>query len=163
HRGMVEVCRGRGAAVERVSVTAAIIPPHDFTIERAVLGAPLLEAELLPAVLALETEHYFFEEVHRVIHRVMKAMAAEGRTVDATTLPGELLSRGHVAAQQHVPLLFDDGSIPAHLPGYIAELEEYWRRRRALQMGLDLQQKALDGDSISLLESITQQVREVIE
>jgi len=125
----------------------ALVPPHDAALERAILGAPLLEPETLDALLVVPTEH-FFDERHRLIHGAMRALYAAGQPIDLVMLNRQLAASDRLAeagGPAYLAQLFEEGLIPAHVAGYIEQLVDLWRKRRLLQLGLTLTQEAQNG------------------
>jgi hypothetical protein len=144
-----------------VRQAAADVPPHDLPTEYAFLGAPFLEPETLADVIDLRTD-VLFDERHRRIHEVMRTLATARRPVDLVTVAAELRAQGHSDIVPHLTQLFEDGSIPGHLAGYKAELLEYWRKRRLLQHGMQLAERARNGSkSVELLDETAEILREL--
>jgi hypothetical protein len=128
--------------------TAAVAPPeYDHAIERAILGAPLMEPETLDQVLAVPAAQ-FFDERHRLIHGAMCALHAAGQPIDLVMLSRQLRTDDMlevVGGPAYLAQLFEEGSIPAHIAGYVEQLVDLWRKRRLLQLGMTLTQEAQNG------------------
>lgn len=72
------------------------VPPHNLDAERCVLGAILLDPEVLNDVASVLTPDDFFREAHQVVYRAMLAMRDAGVGIDAVTLADELEPRGRL-------------------------------------------------------------------
>ncbi len=58
------------------------LPPHNLEAERAVLGAILLNPELINSALEHLVADDFFQEAHRVVFQAMAVLYEQDRTVD---------------------------------------------------------------------------------
>ena len=64
--------------------------PHSLEAERSVLGAVLIDNELLNRVVPVVTSDDFFRESHRCIFRAMERMSMTSKAIDVVTLKEEL-------------------------------------------------------------------------
>jgi replicative DNA helicase len=71
-------------------------PPHDLTVEQAVLGAVLLSNVSLPKLIVDVglTPDAFYRKQHAAIWEAMVALAMRGEPVDTLTLRGQLEASG---------------------------------------------------------------------
>ena len=70
------------------------IPPHSLEAEQSVLGAILLDYQVLDEIEGLlPTPEAFYAEAHRKIYAAMQGLRAEGSPVDLVTLAEELSRR----------------------------------------------------------------------
>jgi AAA domain/DnaB-like helicase N terminal domain len=143
---------------------APLMPVHNLPLERAILGAPLQDPELLAQILAVPTEA-FFDGRHRVVHTAMRALQAHDRPVDVVTIVDHLRTANDLEVAGGPALLaqlFEEGIIPSHLPDYIRRLLDHWKKRRWHQVGLQVTEQATNGatlDEISL--GVTDILREL--
>ncbi len=66
------------------------VPPHNIEVERAVLGAMMLEPEALDRGLELLNADYFYLEDHRKIFSAIKTLAESDRPADIVSLADQL-------------------------------------------------------------------------
>jgi replicative DNA helicase len=62
------------------------VPPHNDDAERSLLGAVMLDNDILDAILSRISPEDFFRERHRHIFRAMKALYDRDETIDVVTL-----------------------------------------------------------------------------
>ncbi|AEB10847.1 replicative DNA helicase [Marinithermus hydrothermalis] len=74
------------------------VPPHNLEAETSVLGAVLLDNEILNRLEGVITANSFYKEAHRKIWTAIEALAARNEPVDLVTLTEELRSRGELEA-----------------------------------------------------------------
>lgn len=72
------------------------IPPNATDVEKAVLGAMLIEKEAVPKVLELLDDTSFYNPTHQKIYGAMTALFEKGEPVDAVTVIDELRRRGQL-------------------------------------------------------------------
>src|ERR1043166_8655524 len=72
------------------------IPPQAVDIEKAVLGAMLIEREATPKVLELLDSSSFYNPTHQKIFLSMISLFEKGEPIDAVTVVEELRRRGQL-------------------------------------------------------------------
>jgi len=70
------------------------IPSHNEEAEMATLGAVLMDAEALPAIMPLVRPEDFYKGAHQRIFEAVLALFDRGQSLDLITLTEELRSRG---------------------------------------------------------------------
>jgi replicative DNA helicase len=83
------------------------IPPQAVDVEKAVLGAMLIDKEAVPKVLELLDGTSFYSPIHQKFFVAMTALFEKGEPVDAVTLVEELRRRGDLNATED-PLYITD-------------------------------------------------------
>lgn len=98
------------AAVSPPSVPPAAgrIPPQAVDVEKAVLGAMLIDKEAVPKALEVLDAPSFYNPVHQKLFGSMVALFEKGEAIDAVTVVEELRRRGELNPVEH--------------PGYVTEL-----------------------------------------
>jgi replicative DNA helicase len=104
------------------------LPPHDVSAEEAALGAALLSAEALAAVLEQLAQDDFYRPAHRTVYGVMRLLVDRGDPVDPVTVKGELSRQGALADVGGAPFLH---TLVASVPT-AANTHHYARRVRDL-------------------------------
>jgi replicative DNA helicase len=74
------------------------IPPQAVEIEKAVLGAMLIEKEAVAKVLELLDAASFYSPIHHKIYQAMLSLFEKGDPIDAVTVIEELRRRGQLNA-----------------------------------------------------------------
>lgn len=70
--------------------TAARIPPHDSNTEKSLLGAILIDEEVMPDIAEKINPNDFYEQPHQLIYEAMLNLYSKHRPVDMLTLTDEL-------------------------------------------------------------------------
>ncbi|MBA4311958.1 MAG: replicative DNA helicase [Chlorobiaceae bacterium] len=70
------------------------VPPQAVDVEKAVLGAMLIEKDAAPKVLELLDYQSFYNPTHQKIYQAMLALFEKGDPIDAVTVVEELRRRG---------------------------------------------------------------------
>lgn len=73
------------------------VPPQNLEAEQSVLGAILIENELIAKIGWFSAE-MFYREIHREIYKAMLELRANGKPIDAVTLPHVLKRMGALEA-----------------------------------------------------------------
>lgn len=74
------------------------IPPQAIEIEEAVLGALMIEASALNAVVEILKPNVFYKDAHRYIMEAISDLFIRGEPVDLLTVTNELKARGTLEA-----------------------------------------------------------------
>ncbi|MBI4878511.1 MAG: replicative DNA helicase [Planctomycetes bacterium] len=69
------------------------VPPHDIEAEAALLGAMLLDRDVITAVGDSIRSEHFYTGAHRLIHEAITALDERGAAIDAVTVKDELRRR----------------------------------------------------------------------
>ncbi len=86
--------------VEQLSVSAGRIPPQAVDVEKAVLGAMLIDKEAAPKVLEILDIGSFYNPTHQKIFQAMMSLFEKGEPIDAVTVIEELRRQGTVNAAE---------------------------------------------------------------
>lgn len=123
-------------------------------LEKAVLGALLLETKAMPRVSNLLRTEMFHEERHQHIFGAIKGMFTEGRAIDIITVTEELNRRKQLEAvggPYYIAMLSGDVASSAHLEEHVLIMKEYFMRRelikglsQSLAMATDMSRDLMD-------------------
>ena len=70
------------------------VPPQAVEVEKAVLGAMLIDREAVPKALEVIDDEAFYDPMHQKIFRAMNALFERSEPVDAVTVAEELRRMG---------------------------------------------------------------------
>lgn len=119
-------------------------------IERAILGAVLLESDRFSEVLAKLQEDDFGIHVHRKIFRCMNSIYTRAEAIDSHILANELLSKGELQACGGLAFIntLTDGlpEIPA-LTGYLKIVKDVSALRRVLAIASNAENAVYGGQT----------------
>ena len=72
------------------SKTDGRVPPQDIVAEKSLLGAIMLDENVIPEVITIIRPDDFYEQNHRVIFEAMRNLYDEHKPIDLLTLTNEL-------------------------------------------------------------------------
>jgi replicative DNA helicase len=133
------------------------LPPHAKPLEQAILGAMMLEAAALPAVLGiLTTEKAFYDAGHQFIFKAIRTLFEAGRPVDQLTVVQQLQADGvleRAGGAFDVANLTTKINSSAHVEGHCRMVQELYAKRELISGGTQMVQHAYDPseDAIQLL------------
>jgi replicative DNA helicase len=78
---------------ESHGVLADRLPPQNLDAERGVLGAILMNNEVLPEIIGILAVEDFYRDAHQVIYRAIRDLCDQGKPIDTVTLSDELTRR----------------------------------------------------------------------
>lgn len=73
-----------------------VLPPQALDMERAVLGAILLESSGMPKVESYLEDDHFYQERHKIVYRACIALRKEGKPIDMRTIVFKLREEGQI-------------------------------------------------------------------
>ncbi len=109
------------ASESRVESLFRKVPPHDFEVEQAILGAVLIDNEAMGQVVDFLAPDDFYRESHQAIFRAMRALYERREPTDLITLTAELKRSGEldlVGGLSYLSQLADSIPTAAHLLSY---------------------------------------------
>lgn len=138
-------------------------PPQALDIEEAVLGALMLEPNLVPDTLEIINAGCFYKEVHRKIFNAIKNLADQHFPVDILTVSDELKKTGDleiVGGNAFLSQLSMRISSAAHLEYHSKLLLQKFIQRELISISYEVQKDSFD-DNIpvdDLLDSTQQKI-----
>lgn len=114
------------------------VPPQDLAAERSVLGAMLLNGEVIPRVLSIlgETREAFYVPEHGVIYDAVVDLYRYGRPVDLITLTDHMREEGTIGKVRdcavYLASLTDAVPTSANATYYAEIVHGLWQRRAVI-------------------------------
>lgn len=147
--------------MERLAGEESLLLPNDQVAEEAVLGAMLVSAPAVEAVLdevALDASDYY-RGTNGTIHGAIASLHSDGAPVDALTVSDRLRQLGkleEVGGRTRVSELGSSSSVPGNAGHYAEIVQEQARLRAALAMTQRVQRAIAEreGSSTDLVEQI---------
>ena len=139
---------------------------NDFIgAESAVAGAILIDADCLPAVLALLQPEDFALEPTRAIFAAARDLDREGKRADAVTIEAQLAKDGAPLTREYLMQLMETTPTAANVEGYAAIVREASQRRQLRTLGESIVERSqaaespteIIGDAARLLERLEEQ------
>lgn len=129
------------------SSTLPALPPQDLEAERAVLGAILLDADILSTATSVLTQSDFYKTAHSVIYTAMKTLADGGEPIDHLTLSDQLRKTGElesVGGSSYLAELLSCVASTSNVKHHCQLVREKSLRRQLGHTGLEIHRKAYD-------------------
>ena len=126
------------------------IPPHDEVAEKSLIGAILLSNDTLPTILTLIRPKDFYEKRHELIFQAIVDLYDQRKPVDLLTVTAELKSRKQlkdVGGGAYLAELSNFVPVASHAKAYAEIIERASTRRRLIQAGTEIANKAFEEDT----------------
>ena len=126
------------------------VPPQDVQAEKSLLGAIMISDAVLPEILTIIRSRDFYEERHATIFEAMANLYDNHKPVDLLTLTAELKSKKKlksVGGAAYLAELSNFVPAAAHAKAYAEIVEKASLRRRLIQAGTEIANKAYSDDA----------------
>lgn len=144
------------------------IPPHSVDSEQSVLGAVLIDNEVIHQLLEIISPDDFYRRSHQVIFEAMMAMADRRDPIDVVTLTAELRSRGalnEAGGLEYLSQLVDVVPTSANTIFYGKIIREMSLRRRIIHEAGEIVSEAFvsRGDIDAFIDQVEHRILGVSE
>ena len=132
------------------SATAAKIPPQNLDAEKSLLGAILIDEEVLADVSEAVKPRDFYDKNHEMIYDGMLRLYEKHKPVDMLTLTDELKRKDHlslVGGSAYLSELTNYVPTAAHAEAYADLVSQKAVRRRLIKASGDISEMGYDEDS----------------
>ena len=129
-------------------MTEERIPPQSIEAEQAVLGAILIENEVMPVVLEIINEKDFYRETHKVIFNAMMSLYSKNEAIDMVTLTEVLRKEDKLEKADGIKYItFLAGVVPtaANVKYHSQIVYEKSVLRKLIRISTEIAAKAYDG------------------
>ena len=113
------------------------LPAYDESMEKAVIGAMLIEREAAPIAIPLLRPEMFYYKKHETIFKALKDMMSQGRPIDIITVADYMRSAGtldEVGGPYYITALSGGVTSSAHLEYHCGVLFDMYTRRRLVEL-----------------------------
>ncbi len=129
-------------------MTYSKVPPHSSEAEMAVLGAMLIEKEVIENVTEILLPKHFYNDRHARIFEAILDLRARSLPVDVVTLSEELKKSGRLeelGGQKYLSDLMEKVSTSAHTQAYAQIVKEKALLRELIRVSTNIVEKSFDG------------------
>jgi len=156
----------RDALTAPTALDAGKLPPQDLAVERAVLGALMLEKDALPKVIDLLKPEVFYRQAHADIFRAILTLFRDSEPVDIRTVTHQLRKEGaleRIGGPFAVVELTKDVASAAHVEYHAHILVEKYLRRELIRMTAEVQRDSFEDthDVFDLLDRAEQELYQI--
>jgi replicative DNA helicase len=144
------------------------IPPHNLEAERAVLGAILLEPQIIPRAIELLNPDEFYKDGHRKIYGAMVRLFDRSEPADALTVAEELRRAGElddVGGQAALATLMEEATVATQFTAYAQIVRDKAQLRELIRVARELTEHGFDEseDVRALIDRAEQMVFRISE
>ena len=126
------------------------IPPQDIVAEKSLLGAVMLQDNVMAEILTIIRPRDFYEKRHEIIFDAMMHLYDQHKPIDLLTLTAELKSKKVLKDVGGAPYLAElSNFVPAasHAKAYADIIEKASVRRKLIKAGTEIANKAYEDDA----------------
>lgn len=126
------------------------VPPQDITAEKSLLGAILINNDVLPSILNILKPRDFYEKKHATIFQSIIDLYDAHKPIDLLTLTAELKSKKllkEIGGASYITELSNFVPAASHAKAYADIVEKASVRRRLIQAGTEIANKAYEESS----------------
>ncbi|MDP2865798.1 MAG: replicative DNA helicase [Elusimicrobiota bacterium] len=149
-------------------MTYSKVPPHSTEAEMAVLGAMLIEKEVIENVTEILQPKHFYNDKHGRIFEAILDLRTRNLPVDVVTLSEELKKNGRLeelGGQKYLSDLMEKVSTSAHTQAYAQIVKEKSLLRELIRVSTNIVEKSFDGaeDVNKIMDFAEEQVLSVAQ
>ncbi len=129
-------------------MTYSKVPPNSLEAEMAVLGAMLIEKEVIEGITEILQPKHFYSEIHRKIYEAILELRSRNLPVDVVTLSEELRKNGRLeelGGQKYLADLMEKVSTAAHTQAYANIVKDKAVLRDLIRVSTSVVEKSFEG------------------
>ena len=129
-------------------MTYSKVPPNSLEAEMAVLGAMLIEKEVIEGITEILQPKHFYSEIHRKIYEAILELRSRNLPVDVVTLSEELKKTGRLeelGGQKYMADLMEKVSTAAHTQAYANIVKDKAVLRELIRVSTSVVEKSFEG------------------
>jgi replicative DNA helicase len=129
-------------------MTYSKVPPNSLEAEMAVLGAMLIEKEVIESITETLQPKHFYSDIHRKIYEAILELRSRNLPVDVVTLSEELKKSGRLeelGGQKYLTDLMEKVSTAAHTQAYATIVKEKSVLRDLIRVSTSVVEKSFEG------------------
>ena len=126
------------------------VPPYDEVAEKSVLGAIIIDNDVLPEVLTILKPRDFYEKRHQIIYESIIDLYDKHKPIDLLTLTTELKSKkklSEIGSASYLTDLSNFVPVASHAKAYAEIIEKTSTRRRLIAAGTEIVKQAYEDDA----------------
>jgi len=151
---------------QSISMPQAKLPPQAIELERAVLGAMLIDKRGVNEVIDLLDKDAFYLPEHQEIYDTMINLFNEGKPIDILTVAEALKTRDtlqQIGGEYYLITLSNIVATAAHIEYHARIILQMYVKRQLIEISGEISEKAYDDtvDVLNLLDNAEQKLFEV--
>jgi replicative DNA helicase len=132
-----------------MAINRSLTPPNNVDAEKSILGAVLLDDDVILKVAEVVVPSDFYNPQNSIIFEAMIHLFEKQSPIDVLTLTAELKSRKklkEIGGESYISDLVSDTPTAAHAEQYARLVKEASVRRRLITLGAEVNELAFDED-----------------
>lgn len=138
--------------MEKSQIEKVKTAPHNIEAEQALLGAILLDNQVMIRIGDKFAGHHFYDPIHGKIFDTIRSITSKGHVADAITLHAKFSQDGslsEIGGASYLALLVETAADPATASDYAKLIFDLSIRRELIRIGADLSSDAVKfGDDL---------------
>lgn len=133
------------------------IPPQAVELEEVVLGALLLEKDVIDKISNILTTECFYKDAHQKIYNVILSLHSDNKPIDILTVTEELKKQNlldEVGGSQYIRNLTNKVASGANSEYHSLIIAQKYIQRELIHISHDIQNKAYD-DSVDVYDTLS--------
>ncbi|MDR0559550.1 MAG: replicative DNA helicase [Prevotellaceae bacterium] len=165
---MAKFAKSKIDYVKIAAEEAGKVPPQAVDMEKAVLGALMLEKNAIIDIHGILSAESFYLEQHQRIYRAILGLSSRHEAIDIYTIANELKSNGDlefVGGVAYLASLSEKVGSAAHIEYHSKIVAQKSIQRRLIEVSSEIQREAFDdkNDVKDLLDMSQQKIFEIAE
>jgi len=144
------------------------IPPQCIDLEKAVLGALLIQSEAIFTIIEIITPESFYEIHHQTIYNAILILSSKLKPIDILTVTQQLKSTeelDEIGGELYLAQLTDNIATSSHLEFHARIIQQNSIRRQFIRVSAEIQKMSFDetADIDDLIQFVERSVYEVTD
>lgn len=144
------------------------LPPQAIEVEQAVLGALMLDSNVLSEIIDVLKSKYFYKPEHQKIYQVITELFSGSQPVDILTVTQALKAKGEletVGGAYYISSLTNRVSSGAHAEAHVKIIQQKYIQRELIRVGGSVVKDAYEDttDVLELLDTAEGQLLNISE
>ena len=151
------------STIDSIALEANKRPPQAIELEKAVLGALMLEQEAISVVVNILSPECFYNPSHEVIYKAIQALHNARQPIDIMTVADQLTKTGEldeIGGSYNLSQLTMTVGSAAHIEYHAQIVFERYIARQIIQKGAKIMSAGFD-DSIGIDDMVSDAEREI--
>jgi replicative DNA helicase len=143
-----------------------VLPPQNLDAEMSVIGAALLDNEVISDLAGMLEPQDFYKRAHQTLYQVILKQSVAGEKIDVITLAAALAREGlmeEVGGKPYLAAIFQSIPSIAHVESHAKLVRECAIRRRLIQASEEIRAESVRGklDGTSLLDDAERKIFQI--
>lgn len=134
-------------SVDNIGLEAGKVPPQAIDVEEAVLGALMVEPQVVPDVMDSLASDFFYKDIHKTIFSAISQLARNHDPVDIFTVTEQLKRNGaleEIGGPYYLTSLTAKVGSAAHVDYYVKILSQKYIQRELIKISAEVQRDSFD-------------------